>query len=1040
MLTADQFPEFFERVHGWPCFPWQRDLIRRVLDQGRWPDLVDVPTGLGKTSMLDIAVFVAAATSGHGGGDRVGRRRILFVVDRRLVVDEAGDHARDLAQKLADAERNDGGGVVGLVAAGLRAFAPAAGGEVLSVTTMRGGTTWDASWLDRPDRPGIVLGTVDQVGSRLLFRGYGVSERRRSLDAALVGADALLLVDEAHLATALTTTVAAARERDRLGLPLPGLDVVQLSATGRRPVDPFVLDPDAHRTHPVAWERLTAAKDLFQVETTAKDCVGVMAGTAARLLQAHLGGAGAPTALVVCNTVDRARAVHSLLAQPDKADGGHPEWVCDLLIGRSRPLDRQGLQERVLARYGSRRHEGGTQASSRPAILVATQTVEVGVNLDVDVLVTESASWDAIVQRLGRLNRLGTYNARFPARAAAPVVVVHDGVADGPVYGKARDRVWATLAALAPVADERLLDGHTDVRGVSVSPLACRDLPGLGSDDGEEPAAPPVLLVPHLDAWAATGPSPATDPPIDAYLHGFDSGRPAVTVAWRQGMLADPDWADPFEDTPAELPHAVLDQLLTAMPLRAAEQVDVPFLAVRQWMSGGAPPLVSDVESAPESEARPAQQREPFRVLALRSQSRGADTDTGSSQRWQWIQDTQLRPGDTIVVPAERGGLDTFGWNPGGRVAVTEVSEAATFALTGTRASQATLRLDEGLPGRLALNGTAASNVLSALRQLRESEAASEQSADPGQVITALRAAVALQEQLSHAELPTTTETPHLPFDHLLAWLDRGPRLVQVLDSRGGVLADGDPSVLAFLLTGPDEPPRAGSGGSSRVDGDGIIRDDDGPAASSIARRSIPLSEHLDAVAQRADQIARALHLPEDLTQVLADAARWHDLGKAEERFQVMLHGGDPYASALAVDPLAKSGMDSQDRVSWVRARHRSGLPAGARHEAWSLALVEAYLQERPDPYVGDTDLLLHLIASHHGWSRPWLPLVFDSQPRPVTGQIDGMRVTVSSGQTVSLDGPARFARLNTRYGRWGLALLESVVRSADMTVSAEGS
>lgn len=49
-------------------------------------------------------------------------------------------------------------------------------------------------------------------------------------------------------------------------------------------------------------------------------------------------------------------------------------------------------------------------------------------------------------------------------------------------------------------------------------------------------------------------------------------------------------------------------------------------------------------------------------------------------------------------------------------------------------------------------------------------------------------------------------------------------------------------------------------------------------------------------------------------------------------------------------------------------------------------------------------------------------------------------KVSVNSGATIDFDNPARFARLNERYGRWGLALLESIVRCADMTVSAEGS
>jgi CRISPR-associated endonuclease/helicase Cas3 len=65
---------------------------------------------------------------------------------------------------------------------------------------------------------------------------------------------------------------------------------------------------------------------------------------------------------------------------------------------------------------------------------------------------------------------------------------------------------------------------------------------------------------------------------------------------------------------------------------------------------------------------------------------------------------------------------------------------------------------------------------------------------------------------------------------------------------------------------------------------------------------------------------------------------------------------------------------------------------------------------------------------------------VHDPLPQEVTAVIDGEKVTVSSARTVDLDQPARFARLNDRYGRWGLALLEAIVRCADMTVSEEGS
>jgi CRISPR-associated endonuclease/helicase Cas3 len=276
----------------------------------------------------------------------------------------------------------------------------------------------------------------------------------------------------------------------------------------------------------------------------------------------------------------------------------------------------------------------------------------------------------------------------------------------------------------------------------------------------------------------------------------------------------------------------------------------------------------------------------------------------------------------------------------------------------------------------------------------------------------------------------------------LLRWLGGQPELVEVIDSHGSVLADSDPEVLTYLLTGhlPDADVNEDLNTSRGDTSSDVVRDDDDPAASSISPRQVTLDEHLDGVRARAVQIARALGLPSDLVDVVADAARWHDLGKREERFQAMLHGGDPAVAAVAVDALAKSGMDPADRVAWIRARQRSRLPEGARHEAWSAALITAYLQDRPTPYPGDVDLLVHLVASHHGHSRPLLPLVGDPDPQPVTAVLDGITVSVPSERTVLLDGPSRFARLNDRYGRWGLALLETVVRCADMTVSAEGS
>ncbi len=97
--------------------------------------------------------------------------------------------------------------------------------------------------------------------------------------------------------------------------------------------------------------------------------------------------------LVTCNTVKRAQDCHRCLA------AWLPEDSLILIHGRFNGRDRLEMERQVLDATGLR------SASRRPVVVVATQVVEVSLNIDLDVLFSDPAPLEALIQRFGRVNR-----------------------------------------------------------------------------------------------------------------------------------------------------------------------------------------------------------------------------------------------------------------------------------------------------------------------------------------------------------------------------------------------------------------------------------------------------------------------------------------------------------------------------------------------------------------------------------------------------------------------------------------------------------
>ena len=923
-----QFAAFFREVHGTGPFPWQEALLDHVL-AGGWPALIDVPTGLGKTATLDVAVFASAM------GAAQARRRVFLVVDRRLIVDQAYEHAGRIQQALATAPP---GSTCHAVAA--RLAMPGDGGPVLDVTRMRGGTDWSWLWLERPDRHAIITGTVDQVGSRLLFRGYGVGEQLRPIDAALAGTDSLIIVDEAHLSDPFLSTLAGITQLDRPGIVRAPV-VVAMSAS------PGEQHPATHRIsaaderHPVASKRLNAPKRLHLLtipgaKATARDNMA-----AAMTQQAtQIGGPGRVTG-VVANTVAMARAVFTRL-QATVPDPAH----CVLLTGRIRPVDRDYL----LAEWLPRIRAGAARDPGQALYVVATQTIEVGADIDLDAMVTESAALPALIQRLGRVNRRGDQDD-------APVIIVHSDALDDRVYGDARLRTWEWLKTL-PGTTELKAGKHAAAlkEGTGASPAQLRRLlDHLPASDlaAMRPARPyaPLVWAGTLDAWARTSPAPHPDVPVAPYLHGIEAGEPTASLVWRAGLPARRSrrLARSRRAVPAQRQRGPGTARQHHPPL--ARQ---PAKSRLRPGTADADAQLSDSESqAPGSPASEAPDASPGGT-ALRYGGPGGS---------EAISPSQLQAGDLIIVPVSRGGCDRFGWDPASPSAVTDVADltGGSRVPEAIQAGQvAAIRIGQTLADAISCH---APGLAAPIGQLIVQVTADLDADTPD----ASRYQRMLRDMLATQPAAGTREP--LPHERVLRRLALAGQL-----TRSGPLA---------LLSD------RGAGWSTDATAAGTTASPAGPQS---------LITHQAAVAARARQFAGNLGLPDDIIRATMLAAAHHDEGKRDPRFQLMLHGGDKWLHAAATKPLAKSGTDPASRAAFRRAWQLSGYPAGMRHEALSARIAAPLAAGGADP-----DLIIHLIASHHGYARPLLPPVTDPAPVPVTGP-DG--TVLDSAQTVDWDAP----------------------------------
>ena len=559
-----------------PPYRWQLRLLRR-LESGQLPSVVDIPTGLGKTSVMALWLMALA-----GGADVP--RRLVYVVDRRAVVDQATRIAirlrdnitRDFARKLGLGERE------------------------LPISTLRGGFADNRDWLEDPSVPAIVVGTIDMVGSRLLFEGYGVSAGMRPYHAGFLAADTLVVLDEAHLCPpfeALLRHIVACRDttfgpidrRTDVAAP-PRFRLMSLSATSRSDPSAFRLEQE-DLDEPLVCQRLVASKRMgFTEIEDPKNLPGELARRAIAL-----GYAARPERVVVyCNSRQVAVAVKALVDKEIRARvksvGGASAGVAELLVGERRVYERSGLEGWLETNgfLGNTQHQPNVSATqnkptvapgSVPAFLVATSAGEVGIDLDADHMVCDLVAYERMAQRLGRVNRRGgeqriatvdvvVLRPRLKAQATKAQKQRHDQTV-------VEQTAWKAPLASLPCGEDQRHD---------CGPKALMELralhPAIVEGATTKPPLHPPLTRPCLEAWAMTSLKEHTGrPEVAPWLRGWeDEDESNTDVVWRTFL--------PFRRTGTRVTvsKTLAESFFRVAPIHATERLETTCRHAWDWL------------------------------------------------------------------------------------------------------------------------------------------------------------------------------------------------------------------------------------------------------------------------------------------------------------------------------------------------------------------------------------------------------------------------------------------------------------------------
>lgn len=919
-ITRDEFGAFFAALNGgnYP-FSWQEEVLDHICEHGVWPERINAPTGSGKSSVVDIHLF-ANALAAVGAAPRVPRR-LCVTVGRRALVDSQATRADKIFGDLKDALADESGepGILRRVAEALQSFQTRNDDKrsiPFEIGRIRGELSNRALPVTDISACAIIAATPDMYGSRALFRGYGSTKVARPRETALLTMDTVMVLDEAHMNRQLlhTTQRIAQLQKREADLGIPTLQVVETTATPSTEdsesttlgVDIEALDsPNDKELHRRVYsQKELVLRPIDKWDGKPGNPATVNAAVDAimeRLAHREAGESSKKAYTVGCivNHVRTAIAIKEALAKNKVLEKDEVQ----LLVGRMRPYDLENLQAEHSNLFT-------TEGDESVKVVVATQTLEVGIDVDFADLVTELAPASSLAQRFGRVNRLGH-------RTDSKVVVIEpasgDSVKkDAPPY-KAVDlsNAYAWLEVL------------NGTENPSVNPAAMVKYPPVQS-------SPERLLYqrpewPDLLEFSRTDENPYDEPDLDLWLH--DS-----------------------LDAETAMGGVIVRDNLPSNTSAAMEILKTSYFALsdRETFPANLKILQEILDYQDEHGVKPRKFLYRQGEISL---WQDADHGEESSQ--------SLAPGDVLL-------LDT------GSVPFTNQGIAVTQ------------------------------------RELPSTKDKLEAVPFPNDTKLYVYEKCADREERFREYLGLSPE-----------------EVAELLDSQ----SSGSETRIASELSTEAED------GQEVIAWYAVVTDEESVEDSDIAQELAPtdpvlLDDHQNDVAERTRQLAENLGLAPEFSEALELAAKYHDEGKRDLRFQQML-GAD-----LQADALAKSGHRSVAEA--YRARSRSALPRGWRHEQLSALMVAA----SPEKVGEHRDLVLRIIGCSHGHGR--FSFAHDAGFLLKEGYLpEGTDYEALKEQATRLFNVGYWDNLmeqtSRTYGPYSTAYLEAVERAADAQISREG-